>query len=224
MAISISFAKGIMALRAFIVLVIVLGANWTCEARDLLKPIDSVLQMETVKSSEENLCSLCKEFATEVLDYLEDNSTQATVVDILYQSCSTLRSFEEQCTSLVDYYVPLVFSEISTVEPKPFCQNVNLCGEGVTTTLKMSDKCTVCQQAIAEILAKLKDPDTELEIIELLLKACNSANGPKNVQKCKRLVFKYGPLILENAPQVLEKLNLCKAIRACKQKDLHSVS
>lgn len=189
------------------------------------------MQMETNKASKENLCTLCEDFATEVLDYLEDNTTQTTVIDILYQTCSALRPIEEQCTSLVDYYVPLIFIEISAVEPKPFCEYVSLCGEGAITMSIKSDKCAVCQQAMAEILAKLKDPDTELEIIELLLKACNSANGPKNVRKCKSMVFKYGPLILESAPQALQKLNLCSAIHACQspsygsnQKDLHSVS
>jgi len=234
MTISVSSGKGIMASRDSLVLVLVLVACWACEGRDPTKAIisdDSVLQMETVKVSEENLCTLCEDFATEIIDYLEDNTTQAAVIDILYQTCSTLRPIEEQCTSLVDYYVPLVFTEISTVQPKPFCQYIDLCREGAIITLKKSDKCTVCQQAMAEILAKVKDPDTELEIIELLLKACNSANGPKNVRKCKSLVFKYGPLILESAPQVLEKLHLCTAIHACKsavssgeQIYLHSIS
>lgn len=234
-----------MAFRAGLLLFLVLGASWACDARDPTKSVssdDSVLQMKLqefdslVKASEEvsaekNLCTLCEEFATEVLDFLEDNSTQTAVIDILYKTCSELPSVEEECTSLANYYVPLIFTEISSVKPKLFCQYVDLCVDGVITTPEKSDKCTVCQQAMAEILAKMKDPDTELEIIELLLKACNSASGRKNVQKCKRLVFKFGPLILESAPQLLEKLNLCKAIHACKslssgsyQKYLHFVS
>ncbi|KAK4582228.1 hypothetical protein RGQ29_025410 [Quercus rubra] len=41
-----------------------------------------------------------------------------------------------------------------------------------------------------------------LEIIELLLKACNSMEN--YVKKCKKMVFEYGPLILANAEKFLE--------------------
>lgn len=33
--------------------------------------------------------------------------------------------------------------------------------------------------------------------------------------QCKRLVFEYGPLILSNAEQFLEKTDMCNAIHAC---------
>ncbi|TQE05917.1 hypothetical protein C1H46_008441 [Malus baccata] len=52
-----------------------------------------------------------------------------------------------------------------------------------------------------------------LEIIELLLKACNSVEN--YTKKCKRLVFEYGPLILTNAEQFLETTDICTALHAC---------
>ena len=227
---SVSFKTGIMTSRAGIVLVLVLGASLVCDAKDLRYPIipdNLVLQMKhqefdgNVKASEEatvieNICTLCEEFSTDVLDYLEDNSTQTEIIDILYQTCSDLHSIKNQCITMVDCYVPLVFTEISSVQPKQFCQYVDLCEEGaIKTEKKSNEKCANCKHIIAEVLTKLEDPDTELEIIELLLKACNAAEGRKNVRKCKTLVFKYGPLILESAPQLIQKLNLCTAIHAC---------
>ncbi|XP_074337878.1 uncharacterized protein LOC141675064 isoform X1 [Apium graveolens] len=83
-----------------------------------------------------------------------------------------------QCLVLVDYYAPLFFSEISSIEPADFCQKVNLC-EQVALNSQHTSKhsCELCHYAIVEALIKLKDPDTELEIIEVLFKACTAVKG-----------------------------------------------
>ncbi|MBA0827525.1 hypothetical protein Goarm_012302 [Gossypium armourianum] len=52
-----------------------------------------------------------------------------------------------------------------------------------------------------------------MEILELLLKGCNSVQN--YVQKCKRLVFEYGPLILANAEHFLETTDVCTILHAC---------
>ncbi|KAF8397014.1 hypothetical protein HHK36_018652 [Tetracentron sinense] len=82
------------------------------------------------------------------------------------------------------------------------------------------DSCGFCHRAIAEVLVKLKDPDMQLEIIELLLKGCNAvenyakqlvfeyvplimSNAEQLLLPCKKLVFEYVPLIMSNAEQLL---------------------
>ncbi|KAG2536167.1 hypothetical protein PVAP13_9NG165200 [Panicum virgatum] len=61
-------------------------------------------------------------------------------------------------------------------------------------------------------MSKLKDPDAEFEIIQILIKECNKIEG--HVQECKRLVLQYIPLIMVNGEKFLEKNNdVC--VQAC---------
>ncbi|KAL8526503.1 hypothetical protein ACS0TY_015633 [Phlomoides rotata] len=210
----------------------VVSSYWCCNARDLtanhvngISEIVTVLQssdklteneaqhVEEV-SKNENLCTMCEQFATEALDYLEQNKTQFEIISMLHKSCSKIPSFKQQCTVLVDYYAPLFFLEVSSIQAEGFCKKVDLCQDGVSfSQLVSKDKCDVCHNVVSEALLKLKDPDTELEILETLLKACNSIG--KSVQKCKRLVFEYAPIILTNAQQFLETNDICTILHAC---------
>lgn len=78
--------------------------------------------------------------------------------------CS-LTSFFGQCVTLVDYYAPLFFSEVSMISPEQFCDKVNLCDETAQVSLlKSGDACTLCQNVLGEVLSKLQDPDTEVVV------------------------------------------------------------
>ncbi|GER44285.1 saposin B domain-containing protein [Striga asiatica] len=211
-----------------LVFLFILSSCWCCKARDLTdKPVEKTLrshdnhlvgegQHEEKVSKNERLCTLCEEFAGDALNYLNQNKTQTEILDILHKSCSKVLSFKQQCNVLVDYYAPLFFLEVSSVQPDALCQKVDLCEEGVSTSARLSqDKCDVCHNVVTEALLKLKDPDTEMEIIQLLLKACESTG--KSIKKCKRLVFEYAPVILVNAEEFLEKNDLCSILHACGQ-------
>lgn len=205
----------------------VLGASWACHARQLeaaevvISDV-SVVQINQGQDEEvvekvarnDNVCTLCEEFATDAINFLLQNQTQTEIIDILHKSCSRIPSFQQQCLALMDYYIPLFFVELSSIQPEYFCQNVNLCEKVAFISSEIrEDKCDLCRRAFSEILMKLKDPDTQLEIIELLLKACNSVQN--YVQKCKRIVFEYGPVILANAEKFLETTDVCTILHAC---------
>lgn len=53
-----------------------------------------------------------------------------------------------------------------------------------------------------------------MDIIQILLKACNSMES--YAKKCKKMVFEYGPLVLANAEQFLEANDVCTTLHACK--------
>jgi len=187
---------------------------WCSHARDLpvvLLPYHKL----TEGTRDKNLCTLCQEFASDALDYLKANKTQTEIITTLHQSCSRIPSFKQQCIVLVDYYAPLFFLEVSSIEAKEFCGKVDLCEKDISIQKQLpKDKCELCHDAVTEALLKLKDPDTELEIIEVLLKACNKLE--KAVKKCKRLVFEYAPIILVNAEDFLEKSDVCTTVlHAC---------
>jgi len=79
--------------------------------------------------------------------------------------------------------------------------------------VRSESTCVLCHQVMDEIESKLKDPDAEFEIIQLLLKECNKLQG--HVQQCKRLVLQYIPLILVNGEKFLEKNDICEILKAC---------
>ena len=88
--------------------------------------------------------------------------TMMTMFALLF---SETISFFWQCLSLVDYYVPILFVELSTISPEQLCEKVNLCGEAVLVNLpKNDDACSLCHNIVAEILTKLTDPDRQVSI------------------------------------------------------------
>ncbi|KAL8224744.1 hypothetical protein R6Q57_017301 [Mikania cordata] len=217
-----------MGKRVGIIFIFLLAASLACDARDLTATLKSKVSIISVLSSKaqkrfavsgntgknDNLCSLCEEYTSEALFYLQQNKTQQEIVSLLHESCSKLHSLKQQCITLVDYYAPLFFLEISTIQPEDFCGKVNLCKEIVAYAREFSqNSCDVCNLAVSEIVTLLKDPDNQLEILELLLKQCKSVE--KYLPKCKVLVFEYAPLILSNAEQFLEKEDICTKLHAC---------
>lgn len=69
----------------------------------------------------------------------------------------------EQCATLVDYYAPLFFLEVSSVQPVDFCRKVNLCQQVAMFSSQLrEDSCGLCHRAVSEVLVKLKDPDTQV--------------------------------------------------------------
>lgn len=213
-----------MGVRLMLLFLLFLSINWIyADARSLEISDPSVAQVvpgteskvlaEKVKN--ENLCTLCEQFTTQAVEYLSNNKTQTEIIENLHHACFQIRSFKEQCTVLVDYYAPLFFVEVGLIRPEDFCTKVNLCREmPFIHFLKRDDPCSICHRTVIEVLTKLKDPDTQLEIIETLVKACNKVEH--FAQECKRLVFEYGPVILINAEKFLETTDVCVAIHACK--------
>ncbi|CAL5211172.1 unnamed protein product [Lathyrus oleraceus] len=188
-----------------ILFLIVLGAAWVCDARELVNP---------ELNRKPDVCSVCEEYTTQVLDYLKDNNTQVEIIDSLHDTCHQLRSLNQQCGKLVDYYAPLFFSEIAPIKPDEVCEKFNLCESAkISSQVHRNNSCGLCKDTIAALLVELNDPDTKLEIIEKLLKACNSVEKYK--KECKKAVFEYGPLILANAEKFLKTTDICTALHAC---------
>ncbi|ONK61801.1 uncharacterized protein A4U43_C08F33720 [Asparagus officinalis] len=199
--------------RFFLLLTLLI--YWTyVDARSLVTY--DIMGGESPKALERNeqLCTLCEEYTALATDYLNANKTETDVMKTLHQACSQMHSFEKQCVILVDYYGQLFFNEIGKIRPDEFCRKVNLC-ERISTRISMrEDTCKLCRQVVTEIVTKLKDPDSQMEIIQILLKECNRME--QYAKECKRLVFRYGPLILVNGEKFLESNDICISIHACK--------
>ncbi|KAF2531360.1 hypothetical protein F2Q70_00032584 [Brassica cretica] len=137
-----------------------LGLTFLSDARSFLH--QPTLVSEEV-SKNENVCTLCEEYVTSALAYLEKNETQTQILEDLHDQCSLIRGFEQQCITLVDYYLPLFFLHLESFQPHYFCKRMNLCGHVVALVQEArQDTCDVCHRTVSEILIKLQDPDTQV--------------------------------------------------------------
>ncbi|CAJ1810744.1 unnamed protein product [Sphenostylis stenocarpa] len=187
---------------------VVLGAAWACDARELVKR-DQLSKL----SRKPDVCALCEEYTAKALDYLNDKKTQQEIIDVLHNTCHQIHSFNQKCITLVDYYAPLFFLEIATIQPGEFCHKINLCHLISYISLQVQeDSCGFYKDTVSTLLAKLKDSDTKLEIIDTTLNVCNSVE--KYASKCTRMVLEYGALVFDNAEKFLESTDMCTTIYA----------
>ncbi|XP_062204543.1 uncharacterized protein LOC133906607 [Phragmites australis] len=159
-------------------------------------------------------CSACENFANEAVSYLSEKQTQDKIMEILHDACSQSFSLEQKCVELMDSYAALLFAKITEIKPEEFCKQYGLCRDiAIFSGVRSESTCVFCHHLVDEVMSKLKDPDSEFEIIQILLKECNKIEG--HVQQCKRLVLQYIPLILVNGEKFLEKNDMCALVQAC---------
>ncbi|KAM0950528.1 putative saposin-like type B, region 1, saposin B type, region 2 [Dioscorea sansibarensis] len=178
-------------------------------------------KIHEVVEKNNQLCTFCEEYTAEALSFLGENKTQTDIIAILHKACSQLLSLKEQCIGLVDHYASVFFLEISTIQPEKFCQKLSLCEAKHFSLRKRDNICRLCHQVVLEIITKLKDPDTQFEIIEILLKQCSKVEN--YAQECKRLVFVYGPLILASGEKFFETNDICSIVHACTSSKTESI-
>nr|CAB3462850.1 unnamed protein product [Digitaria exilis] len=93
-----------------------------------------------------------------------------------------------QCVQLMDSYATLLFTKITEIKPEEFCKQYGLCRDTALFSGVRSDStCVFCHHLLDEVMSKLKDPDAEFEIIQILIKECNKIEG--HVQQVSNLVI-----------------------------------
>ncbi|XP_023158099.1 uncharacterized protein [Zea mays] len=124
------------------------------------------------------LCSACENFTSEAVTYLGKEQTQDRIMEFLHDACSQSFSFEQKCVELMDSYATLLFAKITEIRPEAFCKRYGLCRDTALLSGVGSDStCVFCHHLLDEIMSKLKDPDAEFEIIQILVKECNKIEG-----------------------------------------------
>ncbi|XP_020400815.1 uncharacterized protein [Zea mays] len=133
------------------------------------------------------LCSACENFTSEAVTYLGKEQTQDRIMEFLHDACSQSFSFEQKCVELMDSYATLLFAKITEIRPEAFCKRYGLCRDTALLSGVGSDStCVFCHHLLDEIMSKLKDPDAEFEIIQILVKECNKIEG--HVQQVEQIV------------------------------------
>ncbi|CAL0329637.1 unnamed protein product [Lupinus luteus] len=196
---------------------ILLGAAWSCDARQLTIANTDQHSNDTeilVLNRKTDGCALCEQYTAEALDYLDDENNQNEIIGTLHGTCYRMLSFKKQCIELIDYYAPLFFSQVASAQPRELCKKVNLCPYSTKISSKVQENnCDFCKDTVTSLVVKLKDPDTELQILQTLLKVCDSMEKLK--KNCKKMVLQYGPLLFLNAENFLKPEEICTALHAC---------
>ncbi|XP_019184325.1 PREDICTED: prosaposin-like [Ipomoea nil] len=209
--------------RRLCFVLLVLAISWCCSAKDLatadlkresLDVSEKEVQATKLVSRNEQVCLLCEQYASEALAYLSNEQNQREITEFLLKTCYKLPVYKQECVGLVNQYATLFFLEISSLQPENLCQEIDLCEKVVSISQYVSNSsCDLCHRAVMEAIQQLKNPDTQVEVLQLLLKACDSAEIFS--AKCKKLVFEYAPLILVNAEQFLETNDVCTLLHVC---------
>ncbi|KAM3274053.1 hypothetical protein ACQJBY_043314 [Aegilops geniculata] len=160
------------------------------------------------------VCSTCENLTNKAVSYLSEKQTQDEIMEILHGACSQTFSLEQKCLEMVDSYATLLFAKVTEIKPDEFCKQYGLCRDVSFLSVEKSEStCAFCHHLMDEVLSKMKDPDAQFEILQLLIKECNKVKG--HVQECKRMVLEYIPLILVNGERFLEKKDVCTLMQAC---------
>ncbi|CAM0152210.1 unnamed protein product [Urochloa decumbens] len=210
-----------MGFRASFLLFVLLVASWGA-AHAHASQDRKLGKVHVSHGSGSPLCSPCENFANEAVSYLNQKQTQDKIIAFLHDACSQTFSLEQKCAELMDSYAALLFAKITEIKPEEFCAHYGLCRNNDLLSVKSESTCVFCHHLVDEVMSKLKDPDAEFEIIQILLKECNKVEG--HVQQCKRLVLQYIPLILVNGEKFLEKNDLCALVQACPASQKRTVS
>ncbi|XP_027346577.1 proactivator polypeptide-like 1 [Abrus precatorius] len=192
--------------RMGLLLLILLGAAWACDARQQPNP---------GLNRKSDVCARCEDYTTEALHYLNDKSIQTGIIDDLHNICSQILSFKQLCIEIVDHYTSSFFSEIASVQPGELCEQLNLCESAIFSSQVQGNSCGFCKNTVSVLLFKLNDHESKVEMMEALLKVCNSNSMEKFAKECKTVVFKYVFLFILAAEDLMKTEDICTVLHAC---------
>ncbi|RRT41849.1 hypothetical protein B296_00057488, partial [Ensete ventricosum] len=144
----------------------------------------------------EKLCTLCEEYASQAINYLSENETQTQIISRLHESCSQLHSFKRQL-------------EVIEILLKG-------CNKMGNYAKKVSFPIFICLVVCGSFYRFQPNSVNYLLIINM---AKMTLAFLFFFSQCKKMVLEYGPLILINAENFLQKNDVCAAIRACQDSE-----
>ncbi|XP_068656120.1 uncharacterized protein [Aristolochia californica] len=175
--------------------------------------------------SPEFVCLSCLQVSRKVEKLLTDPVLLEKASTVSADVCNFLPSdYQVKCLDMSEMYVHQAisflqgyFSEVN------LCNSTGLCPEAATSLLHLSKieekkipderSCSTCRNTVTQLQKDLEDPELKIKVIRALLKACE--NTGDHVKECKKIVFKYGPLILANLDEYLTDIDLCYTLHLC---------
>eukprot|EP00118_Oscarella_pearsei_P024781 m.306788 g.306788 ORF g.306788 m.306788 type:complete len:206 (+) comp41585_c0_seq1:103-720(+) len=159
-------------------------------------------------------CEVCK-MAMEYVEKFVSNETE--VENAMEKVCDYLpTSFQSQCKSLVDQYLPEILDILKSANPDEVCSLIHLCTSSALAPLNKVEGnsfCSICELVMGEVQKLLNDSSVQTAIEAALEKVCSLL--PASLKdECNSLVSTYGKQILsilenESPEEVCSLMQLC---------------
>ncbi|MQM04724.1 hypothetical protein Taro_037527 [Colocasia esculenta] len=179
-------------------------------------------------------CHSCLEVSKKVERFLADPSLNDEVDTLSNEICHILHpDLQVKCMKIMELYLregilflQILFLEKNICNSTGFCPNNNRSStptSGDNGQIKSSTpfkarewkRCETCHVAAEQIRKGLEDHEQQIKVIKTLLDACELVQT--YADKCKRLVFQYGPLGLANLQKFLSSTDFCHLIHLCEE-------
>jgi len=181
-------------------------------------------------------CAVCQLVVSYVDNFVQDNATEAEIIQELDAICALLGgALEQECDAMVAQYVPQMIQWIVEGEtPTAFCTQVGLCSfhkhhkDEVHILAKrdvQQGTCTVCELVVKYVEGYVQNNQTEQQIIQQLEQICDLL-GPLS-QTCDQFVEQYTPQLISwivngNSPQAFcASVGLCAAKQHKQHNSIH---
>lgn len=193
-----------------------------CDASSSLESAAVVRQStKTSVNAPSAECVLCEFVMKEVKTLIENNRTEAEILQALDKVCSILPStIKSSCLDFVNTYGRAILTILETqVTPEEVCTILGLCkakSEPTKVEFKGNDAetCLICETLIQYVEALVKENATVEEIDNVLKKACNFV--PQDMKDgCDALINKYSNLILQYIIAKYDPKEVCTLIKLC---------
>lgn len=184
-------------------------------------------------------CVMC-EFAMSALEkQLINNHTEENMKRTIDFLCAHLPdTVADMCIDFVEQYGDEIFQLVmSQVAPKAICSQLGLCspvssrklighkGEHSEEThllgrknehLELSwNKCDICETVVEYLDKLLMDDTIEESIDHIIERACVIV--PRGVKdKCTEMVETYGPYLISQLGELMDKTKVCRSLHLCK--------
>ncbi|XP_013777064.2 uncharacterized protein LOC106461762 isoform X2 [Limulus polyphemus] len=167
------------------------------------------------------MCTLCKDLAKVVLDYLSHDSTRDEIFGEVSKLCNLLGPFSTQCQKLLDENFNSIYGFIiGELDADTICDIIRLCQSSFKTKLllapsvvnKSNKKCELCElwreRAQNYIGGKFIKND-----IKWLSTVCTEFGNFSS--KCQQFVEKYQTLFIKLSTTKLKPKIFCPSISMC---------
>ncbi|XP_077973904.1 uncharacterized protein LOC120347581 isoform X1 [Styela clava] len=177
---------------------------------------------QTVKGEVE--CEVCTLVISEAQKMLEDDATEAEIVNELNKACQILPEKDrDECASFVDAYAKEILDLLAQkLDAKTICTEIKLCAASMKKTerenVKGEVECEFCTLVISEAQKLLEDDATEQEILDAIGKVCPMLK--KYEDDCNTFVHEYGPTLLKLLAKELSPSEICTEVKLCVSKTI----
>merc|ERR1712136_375931 len=174
------------------------------------------------------ICAMCGLVMVQLVQQLEDGSTQAQVIAALDQVCKSvpLEPFADDCVVFVQKEAPEIISQIAKgIHPSEICQELRLCPATVQEDREVQKEkeieavegkivCELCSVVTHELDQLIEEDSTQDEIEAALDKVC-SLLPADYVGQCDDLVARYKSYMVQILLEFATPQQLCGFLRLC---------